>query len=88
MLRKCIGDPTWVMPTNDVVITKDLPYKEIPVSILHRQIRKLQNKEVASVKVLFRNNNMKEMTWEAKENMKSRYPYLFPPPEKGLTETS
>ncbi|OIT33850.1 hypothetical protein A4A49_13634 [Nicotiana attenuata] len=45
MLRKCIGDPTRVVPTDDVQITEDLSYKEIPIAILDRQIGKLQNKE-------------------------------------------
>ncbi|XP_070045447.1 uncharacterized protein [Nicotiana tomentosiformis] len=42
-----------------------------------RHVRKLRTKDVASVKVLWRNRNMKEMTWEAEEEMKSKYPYLF-----------
>ncbi|XP_070046842.1 uncharacterized protein [Nicotiana tomentosiformis] len=52
MLRKCIGDHTRVVPTDDVQITEDLSYEEIPVAILDRQIRNLRNKEVASVKVV------------------------------------
>ncbi|XP_019235490.1 PREDICTED: uncharacterized protein LOC109215830 [Nicotiana attenuata] len=66
----------------DVWITEDLSYEEIPLAVLDRQIRKLRNKEVASVKVLWKNNNVEEI------DMKSRYPYLFPPPEKDPTETS
>ncbi|XP_070050469.1 uncharacterized protein [Nicotiana tomentosiformis] len=31
----------------------------------------------AFVKVLWRNKNTKEMAWEAEEEMKSKYPYLF-----------
>ncbi|XP_070043202.1 uncharacterized protein [Nicotiana tomentosiformis] len=61
MLRKWIGDPTRVVPT-DVQITEDLSYKKIPVAILDRQIRKLQNKEISSVKVLWRSKNVEEMT--------------------------
>ncbi|XP_075080212.1 uncharacterized protein LOC142165744 [Nicotiana tabacum] len=49
----------------------------MPVAILDRQIRKLRTKEVASVKVLWRSNNVEEMTWEAEEDMKTRYPHLF-----------
>ena len=77
MLRKCIGDPTRVVPTDDVQITEDLSYEEIPVAILDRQIRNLRNKEVASVKVLWRSKNVEEMTWESEEEMKSKYPHLF-----------
>ncbi|XP_019265694.1 PREDICTED: uncharacterized protein LOC109243236 [Nicotiana attenuata] len=77
LLRKCIGDPTRVVPTDDVQITKDLSYEEIQVAILDRQIRKLRNKEIASVKVLWRSKKVEEITWEAEEEMKSKYPHLF-----------
>ncbi|WMV25401.1 hypothetical protein MTR67_018786 [Solanum verrucosum] len=53
-------------------------YEEAPVEILDRQVKKLRNKEVASVKVLWRNNLVEGATWEAEANMKSRYPNLFP----------
>ncbi|XP_070010044.1 uncharacterized protein [Nicotiana sylvestris] len=78
MLRKCIGDPSRVVPFKDVQVIEDLSYEEeVPVAILDRQVRKLRTKDVASVKVLWRNRNMEEMTWEAEEEMKSKYPYLF-----------
>ncbi|XP_059302353.1 uncharacterized protein LOC132054327 [Lycium ferocissimum] len=53
-----------------------------------RQVRKLRNKEIASVKVLWRNDNREEMTWEAEEAMKIKYPHLFPPPEEAQDGTS
>jgi len=56
-----------------------LSYEEIPVQILDRQVRKLRTKEVASVKVLWRNQFVEEATWEAEEDMKTRYPHLFVP---------
>ncbi|XP_075109176.1 uncharacterized protein LOC142180967 [Nicotiana tabacum] len=74
---KCIGDPSRVIPIKDVQVTEDLSYEEVPVAILDRQVRKLRTKDVASVKVLWRNKNMEEMTWETEEEMKSKYPYLF-----------
>nr|XP_016498253.1 PREDICTED: uncharacterized protein LOC107817002 [Nicotiana tabacum] len=77
MLRKCIGDPSRITPIEDIHIAKDLSYVEVPVAILDRQVRKLRTKEVASVKVLWRNNNIEEMTWEAEEEMRKKYPYLF-----------
>lgn len=64
-------------PIEDIEVSENLSYEEIPIAILDRQIRKLRTKEVASVKVLWRSNNVEEMTWEAEEDMKSRYPHLF-----------
>ncbi|XP_070004976.1 uncharacterized protein [Nicotiana sylvestris] len=75
--RKCIGDPSRVVPIKDVQVIEDLSYEKVPVAILDQQFCKLRTKDVASIKVLWRNKNMEEMTWEAEEEMKSKYPYLF-----------
>ncbi|XP_075074809.1 uncharacterized protein LOC107770622 [Nicotiana tabacum] len=77
MLGKFLGDPSCISPIEDIEISENLSYEEIHVAILDRQIRKLRTKEVASVKVLWRSNHVEEMTWEAEEDMKSRYPHLF-----------
>ncbi|WMV23873.1 hypothetical protein MTR67_017258, partial [Solanum verrucosum] len=55
MLKKCMGDPLLIIPTEDIRIKDNLSYEEIPIQILDRQVRKLRTKEVASVKVLWRN---------------------------------
>ncbi|CAN4101627.1 unnamed protein product [Withania somnifera] len=67
MLRRCIGDPSRITPIKDVQVTKELGYEEVPVAILDRQVKKLRNKEVASVKVLWRNQQVEEVTWEVKK---------------------
>ncbi|WMV14119.1 hypothetical protein MTR67_007504 [Solanum verrucosum] len=77
MLNKFMGDPSLIILTEDIGIKDSLSYAEIPVQILDRQVRKLRTKEVASVKVLWRNQFVEGATWEAKEVMKNRYPHLF-----------
>ncbi|WMV60292.1 hypothetical protein MTR67_053677 [Solanum verrucosum] len=77
MLKKCIGDPSLILPTESIKIKDNLSYEEIPVQILDRQVRTLRTKDVASVKVLWRNQFVEEATWEAEEDMKKRYSYLF-----------
>ncbi|WMV51423.1 hypothetical protein MTR67_044808 [Solanum verrucosum] len=77
MLKKCIGDLSLILPTETVRINDSLSYEEIPIQILDRQVRRLRTKDVASVKVLWRNQFIEEATWEAEEDMKKRYPYLF-----------
>ncbi|WMV40909.1 hypothetical protein MTR67_034294 [Solanum verrucosum] len=74
MLRKCIGDPSRIKPIENICIAEDLSYAKVPIAILDRQVRKLQTKDVASVKVLRRNNNVEEMTCEAEEEMRKEYP--------------
>ncbi|WMV14649.1 hypothetical protein MTR67_008034 [Solanum verrucosum] len=77
MLKKSMGDPSLIIPTENIGIKDSLSYEEIPVQVLDRHVRKLRTKEVASVKVLSRNQFVEETTWEAEEDMKKRYPHLF-----------
>ncbi|WMV19906.1 hypothetical protein MTR67_013291 [Solanum verrucosum] len=77
MLKKCMGDPSLIIPTEDIWIKDSLSFEEIPVQILDRQVRKLRTKEVASVKALWRNHFIEEATWEAEEDMTKRYHHLF-----------
>ncbi|WMV58030.1 hypothetical protein MTR67_051415 [Solanum verrucosum] len=81
MLKKCMDDPSLIIPTEDIGIEDNLSYEEIHVQILDRQVRKFRTKEVASAKVLWRNQFVEEATLEAEEDMKKRYPHLFEPGE-------
>ncbi|XP_059290726.1 uncharacterized protein LOC132044255 [Lycium ferocissimum] len=65
MLRTCIGDPSRIVSVDDIQVTENLTYEEEPIAILDRQVRRLRNKDVASVKVLWRSKDRAEMTWEA-----------------------
>ncbi|XP_054781997.1 uncharacterized protein LOC129289231 [Prosopis cineraria] len=77
MLRKYLYDPSHVVETQKVQINEDLTYEEVPVAILDRQIKKLRLKEIASVKVLWRNHSIKEATWEIETEIRDKYPHLF-----------
>ncbi|WMV08208.1 hypothetical protein MTR67_001593 [Solanum verrucosum] len=77
MLKKCIGDPSLILPTESIRIKDNLSYEEIPVQILDHQVRRLRTKDVASIKVLWRNQFVEEATWKAEEDMKKSYPRLF-----------
>ena len=51
MLKKCLGDPSLIVPTENVRIEDNLSSEEIPIQILDHQVRKLRTNEVASVKI-------------------------------------
>ncbi|WMV54670.1 hypothetical protein MTR67_048055 [Solanum verrucosum] len=55
MLKKCIGDPSLILPTKSIRIKDNLSYEGVPVQILDSYVRRLRTKYVASVKVLWRN---------------------------------
>ena len=78
LLNKCVGDPTSIVPLESVPVKYSLSYEDVPVEILDHQVRRLRNKEVASVKVLWRSQSFEGTTWEAEAAMKAKYPYIFP----------
>ncbi|WMV26784.1 hypothetical protein MTR67_020169 [Solanum verrucosum] len=78
LVKKCVGDPASIVPLESVVVKDSLLYEDVPVEILDRQVRTLRNKEVASVKVLWKSQSVEGATWEAEAAMKSKYPYLYP----------
>ena len=77
MLKKCLGDPASILPLEGLGVDEDLSYKEEPVEILDRHVKRLRNKEIATVKVLWRNHLVEGATWEAKADMRSRYPIFL-----------
>ena len=54
-----------------------MSYEEQPVEILDRKEKELRNKKIPLVKVLWRNHEVEEATWEREEEMKTKYPQLF-----------
>uniref|UniRef100_A0A1S4CLK0 Tf2-1-like SH3-like domain-containing protein n=1 Tax=Nicotiana tabacum TaxID=4097 RepID=A0A1S4CLK0_TOBAC len=52
MLRKCLSDQFHITPFEDIKVTEDLSYEEVPLAIPDCQIRRLQTKVVASIKDL------------------------------------
>jgi len=77
MLRKYLPDPTHVIQPQEIQLERNLIYKDVPVAILDRQIKKLRTKEIPLVKVVWWNHSHEEATWEVEEEMQARYPYLF-----------
>ncbi|TMX01080.1 hypothetical protein EJD97_025234 [Solanum chilense] len=78
LLKKCVGDPTSIVPLESVAVKDSLSYEDVPVEILIRQVRRLRNKEVASVKVLWRSQSKEGANWEAEAAIRSKYPHPFP----------
>ena len=55
MFNKCLVDPLLIVQTGNVGIKDSFSYEEISIQILDYQVRKLITREVASAKVLHRN---------------------------------
>ena len=78
MLRRYRSDPSHIIEPEKIELREDLSYEEEPVQILDRYVKKLRNKEVLMVKVLWRNHTTEEATWETENSMKAKYPQFFP----------
>ena len=77
MLKKCIGEPESILLIEGLGVKDNLSYEVVLGQILNNQVKKVRSKEVATVKVLLKNHLVKGATWEAEDNIKSRYPHLF-----------
>ena len=77
MLRKYIPDPTHVIDYKPLEIEENLSYQEKPIKILAREVKALRNRSIGFVKVLWRNHQVEEATWEREEEIKEKYPELI-----------
>ncbi|GAU33071.1 hypothetical protein TSUD_152260 [Trifolium subterraneum] len=76
-LRKYVSDPSHVIESDDIQVKDNLTIETIPLRIEGRQVKKLRNKEIASVKVIWGGPAGENATWELESKMKSSYPGLF-----------
>ncbi|GAU34562.1 hypothetical protein TSUD_29080 [Trifolium subterraneum] len=76
-LRKYVSDPSHVIESDDIQVKDNLTIETIPLRIEGREVKKLRNKEIASVKVIWGGPAGENATWELESKMKSSYPDLF-----------
>ena len=51
LLKKCMGDPTFIEQSDSDDVKDSLFYEDVPVEILYFQVRRLRIKEVALVRL-------------------------------------
>ena len=76
-LRKYLADPSHVLWTSELEIQENLCYEELPVKIVDRKEQVLRSKTIPWVKVIWKNHNIEEATWEGEEDMCARHPHLL-----------
>ena len=77
MLKRYHGDGNYIIRWDSVLLDENLTYEEEPAAILDREIRKLRSREIASIKVQWKNRPVEESTLEKDADMRERYPHLF-----------
>ena len=64
MLRKYETNPSHVLSYDEIEVNEDATYVEELVQIVGREVRKLRNKEILVVRVIWRHYGQDEATWE------------------------
>ena len=77
MLRKYRSDESHILLVREIQIQEDLSYDEEPKAILDREVKRLRNKQVPLVKVLWQHHGREEATCELEATMRAQYPQLF-----------
>ncbi|KAK9046342.1 hypothetical protein V6N11_052234 [Hibiscus sabdariffa] len=78
MLRRYRSDPFHVMPVEEIELNPDLSYDEEPIEILASDSKVLRGRTFELVKMKWRHRGVEEATWERKDDIMERFPYLFP----------
>ncbi|KAJ0435523.1 putative nucleotidyltransferase, Ribonuclease H [Helianthus annuus] len=77
-LKKCLSDETLVIPFKELTIDEQLHFTEEPIEITDREIKTLKRSQIPLVRVRWNSRRGPEFTWEREDQMKSKYPQLFP----------
>ena len=77
MLKRYHGDGNYIIRWDSVLFDDNLTYEEEPIAILDREIHKLRSREIASIKVQWKNRPVEEATWEKEADMQEKCPLLF-----------
>ncbi|XP_060202574.1 uncharacterized protein LOC132630996 [Lycium barbarum] len=70
MLKRYHGDGSFIIRGDSVLLDENLSCEEDPIAILDREVCKLRSKEIASVKVPWKNRSVDEATWGTKSDMR------------------
>ncbi|KAL4555062.1 hypothetical protein LXL04_037673 [Taraxacum kok-saghyz] len=77
-LKKCLSDESLVIPLKEIQVNPNFNFVEEPVEIMDREVKRLKQSRIPIVKVRWNTKCGPEFTWEREEQMKLKYPQLFP----------
>ena len=77
MLIKYVSNPSHVLETPPIELIEDFSFQVQLVGIVDQEIKKLRNKVIPMVKVLWKSDTVEETTWETEAFMRKHHPYLF-----------
>ncbi|GKB99046.1 putative reverse transcriptase domain-containing protein [Tanacetum coccineum] len=82
--KKCISDESLIIPMKELQLDNKLNFVEEPVEIMDREVKQLRQSRIPIVKVRWNSKRGPEFTWEREDQIRAKYPHLFP----NITQTS
>ena len=76
MHRKYHTDGSHILPVQEVQIQADFSYDEEPKAILAREVKRLRDKQVRLVKILWQHHGREGATWEPEATRREQHPQL------------
>ena len=77
-LKKCLSDETLAIPLDEIEINESLNFMVELVELVDKEVKRTKQSCIPIVKVRWNANRGPEFTWEPKDQMKQKYPHLFP----------
>ncbi|GKE03647.1 putative reverse transcriptase domain-containing protein [Tanacetum coccineum] len=77
-LKKCLSDESFVIPMKELWLDDKLNFLEEPIEIMDREVRQLKQSHIPIVKVRWNSKRGPEFTWECEDQIRAKYPHLFP----------
>ena len=77
-LRKYVPDEKHVLDYSELTLRLDLTFEVQPVVIIDRREKVSKNKVISLVRVAWDSHSPGYSTWELEEEIRRKYPYLFP----------
>jgi len=76
--KKCLSDETLVIPLDEIEVNENLQFIKEPVEIMGMEVKQTKQSRISIVKVRWNAKQGPEFTWEREDEMKLKYPHLFP----------
>ncbi|GJS33460.1 putative reverse transcriptase domain-containing protein [Tanacetum coccineum] len=75
--KKCFVDEPLAIPLDEIQIDDKLHFREEPVEIMDREVKRLKQSRIPIIKVRWNSRRGPEFTWEREDQMKKKYHHLF-----------
>nr|GEX26572.1 putative reverse transcriptase domain-containing protein [Tanacetum cinerariifolium] len=77
-LKKCLSDESLIILMKELKLDDKLNFVQEPVEIMDREVKQLRQSRIPIIKVRWNSKRGSEYTWECEDEIRAKYPHLFP----------